>query len=61
MKKGLVYVVGFLCAVIASVILHRLAQDQFGLSQESIVVGSLGSAGILSMACVVGTLMNTKK
>jgi len=53
MNKGLVYVVGFLGAVITAVILHALAQDEFGISSQSIVVDSLASAGIISVACAV--------
>ena len=42
MNKALVYVVGFLGAVFAAIILQVLAQDEFGISQESIVVDSPG-------------------
>jgi len=36
-----------------AVILHALAQDEFGISSQSIVVDSLASAGIISVACAV--------
>ena len=61
MNKILVYVAGFLGAVFAAGVLHVLAQDELGISQQSIVFNSLSSAGILSAACVVGTLVKMKK
>jgi len=57
MNTALIYIVGFLGAVITAVILHMLAQDEFDISQESIVVGSLAFAGILSLVCAVGALV----
>ena len=61
MNKILVYVAGFLGAVFAAGVLHVLAQDELGISQQSIVFNSLSSAGILSVACVVGMLVKMKK
>jgi hypothetical protein len=61
MTKALVYVGGFLGAVLAAVILLVLGQDVFNLSSEAIVDNSLASAGILSAACVVGTLIKKNK
>lgn len=61
MTKALVFVAGFLGAVLAAAVLLMLGQDVFGLSSELIVTNSLASAGILSAACVFGTLMKKNK
>jgi integral membrane sensor domain MASE1 len=59
--KTLIYVGGFLSAIVAAVILLVMGQDVFNLSSEAIVDNSLASAGILSAACVVGTLIKKNK
>jgi hypothetical protein len=59
MNKPLVYVAAFFGAVLAAVVLQVLVQDEFGISQESIVVGSLATAGILSLSCAGGALVIT--
>ena len=61
MTKALVFVAGFLGAVLAAVILLVLGQDMLGFSSELIARNSLACAGILGMACVVGTLMKKNK
>jgi hypothetical protein len=61
MNKALAYVAGLIGAVLTAVILHVLAQREFNISQESIVLGSLAFAGILSMAFAVGALVKTSK
>ena len=61
MNKATVYVIGVLTAVFVAVVLQVLAQDELGISQQPIVVGSLASAGILSLACAVGSLARARK
>lgn len=56
MNKPLAHVGGIFCAVGAAVILYVLTQDVFYISSEAVAVGSLASAGILSMACVASAL-----
>ena len=61
MNKWLIYAVGFLGAVVAAQILLVLGQDVLDIAPEPIVVGSLASAGILSLACAASTLAGPPK
>ena len=61
MNKALVYVVGFIGAVGAALILYVLVRDGLGVSRHSIVVDALAFAGVLCMACAAGALMKARK
>jgi hypothetical protein len=61
MNKRPAYIVGFLGAVVMTVMLRVLMEDDFGISPGSIAVDSLASAGILSLACAAGVLVKAKK
>jgi len=52
MQRTLTYIVGFLGAAVAAVMLYVLVQEELGISSELIAAGSLASAGILSVALV---------
>ena len=61
MNKPLIYIVGFLGAVVMAVMLGILMEYDFGISPGSIAQDSLASAGMLGLICLAGTYMNAKK
>ena len=61
MNRALVYLVGFIGAAFAAVVLLVLGQDVFDVSSESIVDNSLASADLLCIACAFGALMTTNR
>jgi len=61
MKRALVYLVGFIGAAFAAVVLLVLGQNVFDVSSESIVDNSLASADLLCIACAFGVLMTTNR
>ena len=48
-------------AVVAALILLVLGRDVLDIAPEPLVVGSLASAGILSLACAASTLVGPRK
>jgi hypothetical protein len=52
MIKLLRYVLGLVGAVVVAFILFLLTQDMFGFSEESVVINSLATAGMLSLMLV---------
>jgi hypothetical protein len=48
-------------AVVAALVLLVLGQDVLDIAPEPLVVGSLASAGILSLACGASTLVGPRK
>jgi len=60
MSKALVYVGGFLGAVIVALILYVFVRDGLGIPRRSIVVDALASAGVLGLVCAVGALKARK-
>ena len=61
MNRALVYLVGFIGAAFAAVVLLVLGQNVFDVSSESIVDNSLASADLLCIACAFGVLMTTNR
>jgi hypothetical protein len=58
MNKALRYALGILGAVFAAVILEVLMHDEFNIAQNAIVLGSLASAGMLSLLCAASALIS---
>jgi len=56
MNRALVYLVGFIGAAFAAVVLLVLEQNVFDVSSETIVDNSLASADLLCIACAFGAL-----
>jgi hypothetical protein len=48
------YISGFLGAAGAAMVLYVLVHDVLGIPKHSIIVDALASAGMLTLACVVG-------
>jgi hypothetical protein len=61
MNKPVIYIGGFLGAAVAAIILLVIGQDVLDMSAEPIVIGSLASAGLLSLACAVSTWVKRNK
>ena len=61
MNKPLMYIVGFVGAVVIAVMLGILMEDDFGISPGSIAEDSLASAGMLGLICLAGTYIKAKK
>jgi hypothetical protein len=51
---------GFLCCIVAALTLDWFMTGGLGLSSQSVFTGSLGSAGLIGVACLADRLRSSR-